>query len=577
MSATSWFDLSSIQEQINKSLQEAAKIADDASKYDILNFDEMAKREEEEEYEDCEGDDEYCQEQGNTNLNETKYGRGTVDNAGRVPNGEYTVISSVHRTQDLTTTSSDHRSFPQKTESIIEGVKKSTILSPVQLKYTGTQEHSGTSILSRASDRRNDLSGRDNDTSHDVPVEASSSSSITPFPDDSSPQFRSRISAASSTSPSNGYVTPPLTGDSYDRTFEEMDMDSNQNILNISGSQKTLTGTQPVDITTPERSSRADEEAAGDDFFGDQFNAISTIKKEKLRSSSLAPSETVVMSIALPFRAANQSPSSNLLHADSGPLNESDGNILRSSSKPQAPELGAKETRKEKKKIRKKTNKGGLDFFGMGGADYSVAQTQSSSLAAHTSSATEASSAGFSFFEPVGMLNEDSEKQCAQSSGALQSSSRPLLRLPGITFADVSARNDVSDSASVRPSAGSSISKTLFSFFDNVEDEIDSSEDPILRQVELNKSNPGPRIRPPNLASIFFYNPAPAGSQQDGDDLESHSRRGRASADVMGSSSAQSSSTNLASGSRGTVLQAVLSSFRDQEVRRTTLSYTEFS
>jgi hypothetical protein len=113
-----------------------------------------------------------------------------------------------------------------------------------------------------------------------------------------------------------------------------------------------------------------------------------------------------------------------------------------------------------------------------------------------------------------------------------------------------------------------------------VEDEIDSSEDPILRQVELNKSNPGPRIRPPNLASIFFYNPAPAGSQQDGDDLEGHDRtssmpggrgRGRASADVTGSSSAQSSSADPASGSRGSVLQAILSSFRDHEVHGTML------
>ena len=579
MSATSWFDLSSIQEQINKSLQEAAKIADEASKYDILNFDEMAKREEEEEYEDCEGDDEYCQEQGNTNVNGTRYGSGALDNAGRVPNAEYTVISSVHRTQDLATTSSDHRSFPQKTESIIEVVKKSTIISPVQLRYTDTQENSGTSILSRASDRRNDLSGGDNDISHDVPIEAPSSCTMTSFPDDLSPQFRSRIPFVSSTSPSNGYVTPPLTGDSYDRTLEEMDMDSNQNILNIS---------KAVDITTPDRPSRLDEEEAGDDFFGDQFNAISTIKKEKLRSSSVAvaPSETAVMSIALPLRAANQSPPSYLLHADGGPLYESDGSTLRSSSKLQGPELGAKETRKEKKKIRKKTNKGGLDFFGMGGADSGVAQTQSSSLAAHTPSANEASSAGFSFFEPVGMLNEDSDKQCAQSSSALQSTSRPLLRLPGITFADVSTRSDVSASASVRPSAGSSISKTLFSFFDNVEDEIDSSEDPILRQVELNKSNPGPRIRPSNLASIFFYNPAPAGSQQDGDDLEGHDRtssvpggrgRGRASGDVMGSSSAQSSSADPASGSRGSVLQTILSSFRDQEVYGTMLSYTEHS
>ena len=61
MSGTSWFDLASIQEQINKSIQEAAKIAEDASKYDILNFDEMAKQEDEEEEDedDLESDQNY--------------------------------------------------------------------------------------------------------------------------------------------------------------------------------------------------------------------------------------------------------------------------------------------------------------------------------------------------------------------------------------------------------------------------------------------------------------------------------------------------------------------------------------
>jgi hypothetical protein len=51
MSGTSWFDLGSIQDQINKSIQEAAKIAEEASKYDILNFDGMAEQDEDEERE----------------------------------------------------------------------------------------------------------------------------------------------------------------------------------------------------------------------------------------------------------------------------------------------------------------------------------------------------------------------------------------------------------------------------------------------------------------------------------------------------------------------------------------------
>ena len=59
MSGTSWFDLSSIQDQINKSIQEAAKLAEDASKYDILNFDAMAEQEAEEEERDYDSGDEW--------------------------------------------------------------------------------------------------------------------------------------------------------------------------------------------------------------------------------------------------------------------------------------------------------------------------------------------------------------------------------------------------------------------------------------------------------------------------------------------------------------------------------------
>ena len=571
MSGTSWFDLSSIQEQINKSLQEAAKIADDASKYDILNFDEMAKREEEEEDEDCEGDDEHYQEQASTHYEETSYNRNSRPlNIGRkAPNEKFDLVNTepnIHRIQGLANASSDHRSFPTKSQPIIEGTKKAALLSPVQLRFKTAQESAVASISSRASDRRNEYSGVENDTVYDARAEASSFPLTTPLPDDSCPQFHTKTSDASFTLSTNGYVTPPLSS----RAFEEVNLDggtSDQSMLLIPESQKNFTDTQVVGVTTHVGTPRFDEEVAGDDFFGNQFNSISTIKKEKLRSSSSAPSDAVLMSIAMPLRAGPLSPQT----ADNQPRHYNSANNFRSSSKSQCLELITNEVRKEKKKTRKKTNKGGLDFFGMGSADSGVVQIQSSSLPMHSSSASEPNSSGFSFFEPVGMLNEDSDKCCLQSATAVQSSIRPLLRLPGITFADVATRGDMNDSTSVRPSTGSSITKTLFSFFDNVEDEIDSSEDPILRQVELNKSNPGPRVRPHNLSSMFFYSPASAGNQEDGDDLESHSRtsstvggRGRISVDAMGgtlSGGADSAGEPIRSN-----VQTIFSLVRDREV-----------
>ena len=595
MSATSWFDLSSIQEQINKSLQEAVKIADDASKYDILNFDEMAKREEEEENEDCEGDDEYNREQLDSNFDYRNDDGSVLNNLEKVSRGNFDAVNfknTANRMKDLTNTSSDHRSFPRKTQSIIGSATNLSVLSPEQLKYTTATGSTVAPTSSRASDRRNEYPGRDDDMFHDARPEASSFPSITPFSEDFSSQSRLKTTDAS------GYVTPPITGESNNWALEEGDTDGaiamrNQNVQLTSESQKDSFDTQGVGVlvSTPLKSDIFDEEEAGDDFFGNQFNAISTIKKEKLRPSSSTPSDTVIMSIAKPLQAGLTSPyNDDISHADSESVphrgsNASNFNSHSSFLKSDRLNLVKNEARKEKKKSRKnKTNKGGLDFFGMGGADSSVAQLLSSSSSSqsmqHPSVASEPSSSssgtGFSFFEPVGMLNDDSDKYCPQLSSTVQSqsNSRPLLRLPGITFADVATRSDMNDSASSsRPSASTSMSKTLFSFFDNVENEIDSSEDPILRQVELNKSNPGPRLKPPNLSNIFFYSPASAGNQQDGDDVESHNRtnsvvggRGRMSEDNMGS--AHSSTVDSAAGSRVgvSILQAVLSFLRDQEV-----------
>ena len=594
MSATSWFDLSSIQEQINKSLQEAVKIADDASKYDILNFDEMAKREEEEENEDCEGDDEYNREQLDSNFDYRNDNGSVLNNMETVSRGNYDTVNfenTVNRMKDLTNTSSDHRSFPIKTQPFIGSATSLSVLSPEQLKYTTAPGSTVAVTSSRASDRRNEYPGRDDDMFYDARPEASSFPSITPFSEDSCAQLRIKTTDAS------GYVTPPLTGDSNNLALEEGDTDGaitmrNQNVQLTSESQTDSSDSQGVGVlvSTPLKSDVFHEEEAGDDFFGNQFNAISTIKKEKLRLSSSTPSDTVMMSIARPLQAGLTSPHNDMFHADGESVpprgsNANNFNSHSSSLKSERLDLVKNEARKEKKKNRKnKTNKGGLDFFGMGGADSSVAHTQSSSSSQsmqHPSMALEPSSStgsgsgtGFSFFEPVGMLNDDSDKYCPPSSSTVQSqsSSRPLLRLPGITFADTASRSDMNDSASSsRPSVGSSMSKTLFSFFDNVENEIDSSEDPILRQVELNKSNPGPRLKPPILSNIFFYGPASAGNQQDGDDLESHNRtssvvggRGRMSEDNMGS--AHSSTVDSTAGSRVSILQAVLSLLRDQEV-----------
>lgn len=607
MSATSWFDLSSIQEQINKSLQEAVKIADDASKYDILNFDEMAKREEEEENEDCEGDDEYNREQIDSNFDYRNNSGSVLNNMEIVSRGNFDTVNfenTVNRMKDLTNTSSDHRSFPGKTQSFIGSATNLLVLSPEQPKYATAPGSTVAPASSRASDRRNEYPGRVDDMFYDARPEASSFPLIIPFSEDSCAHLRIKTTDAS------GYVTPPLTVESNNWALVEGDSDGaiamrNQNLQLTSESQTDSSDTQRVGVLdlTPLKSDVFDEEEAGDDFFGNQFNAISTIKKEKLRPSSSTPSDTVMMSIARPLQAGLTSPHNDMFHADGGsvPPRGSNANNLNSHSsslKSERLDLVKNEARKDKKRSRKnKTNKGGLDFFGMGGADSSVAHTQSSSssssssqsmqhpsMALEPSSSSSGSGTGFSFFEPVGMLNDDSDKYCPPSSSAVQSqsNSRPLLRLPGITFADTATRSDMSDSASSsRPSVGSSMSKTLFSFFDNVENEIDSSEDPILRQVELNKSNPGPRVKPPILSNIFFYSPASAGNQQDGDDLESHNRtssavrgRGRMSGDNMGS--AHSSTVDSTAGSRVSILQAVLSLLRDHEVCRSVMQPLHF-
>ena len=71
-------------------------------------------------------------------------------------------------------------------------------------------------------------------------------------------------------------------------------------------------------------------------------------------------------------------------------------------------------------------------------------------------------------------------------------------------------------------SASTAAGKVLFSFFDNVEEEIDSSQDPILLQVAYNKANPHSRSQaysnPLNIFGIQFSNTVSV--QKNGHDVD---------------------------------------------------------
>jgi hypothetical protein len=484
MSGSSWFDLSSIQEQINKSLQDAAKIAEDASKYDILNFDEMAKQEGDVE-EDEEEDDEFEETkhisgesvEGFRSCDDVTFAELNVESGKILKDRTHSVHEhltphdSIHGPSDRLKLEEESR---RNIESLPEGENSCQLQSAQDCGIAG--------YASPFRDKQNALGKTESQAifSSNNLCSVESVGCATPFAD-----------------------TP--CGVHYETTRD--------------------------DITAVKASSGCVEQEAVDDFFGDQFNAIITIKAEKTRSSVTADTSATELSrenFSKPkvegrgFNASDPTSREKVIAA-SPKLPTSSHKPVQSISK--------------SKSSKKKKNKGGLDFFGMGGDETATASLPSSSSEQSDLACKAASDTTYSFFEPIGMLNDDQvESQKTNDSvigqedspypqflGVIDSSVNRLpQRLPGIVFPTTAGRNGSSDST---PIIGAAAGKSLFSFFDNVEDEIDSNEDPILRQVALNITNPRPKgWTQINNNSVGVPNPLSSSGFPRGErDIENHS------------------------------------------------------
>jgi hypothetical protein len=491
MSGSSWFDLSSIQEQINKSLQDAAKIAEDASKYDILNFDEMAKQEGEVEEDDDE-DDEF-EENKHYSRESAEEFSGCAD----VTFAELDVESSkilkdrrhyVHEHLTPHNSShgpSDHLKLDEEPRRNIE----SMFGGETSCQLQSAQDSGIAGYASPFRDKQNASSKTDSQaiTSFNILCSVESVGCATPFAD-----------------------TP--CGVLYETSRD--------------------------DITAVKASSGPVELESVDDFFGDQFNAIITIKAEKTRTSVTTDTSATELSrenISKPkvegrgFNASDPSSREKIISAP-----------------PQYPTSLHKSVQSisKNKSSKKKKNKGGLDFFGMGGDEAATVPLPASSIEQSDLACKAASDTTYSFFEPVGMLNDDEVESLKSSDNVLGQEDSPYpqflgvidssvnrlpQRLPGIVFPTTAVRNSNSDSMSI---VGATAGKSLFSYFDNVEDEIDSNEDPILRQVALNITNPRPKgWTQINNNPVGVFIPLSSSGRPRGErDFENHSAGNRSTA-----------------------------------------------
>ena len=487
MSGTSWFDLASIQEQINKSIQEAAKIAEDASKYDILNFDEMAKREDEDEDEDEDDEDEEDLE------SDQNYDAKVSDLKAQTHyrSHESTKASSILYQGFCDEDDEDRTSnvFDQKQHILANKIE------PIQLfnEGSGISElpPSSTAFDGSIEVSRDDAAARNKPhADFDFPLKSASLR-----PANGSGTEKLVISTGNSVGTSSSFIAP-----SVNHFTLNCSIDSESTLTTLRGAALTnneadgdlrlVTDSDDKDYPATALNSEIANNDAADDFFGNQFNGINTIKKDKLRSIS-----------GFDYRNA---PSMIEFDGPSSPsiADVSDGNDaatrhrkLDAAQKRDAVTIHADQIhikKSKKKKIRKK--KGSLDFFGMGGDDAAVDAAVTAApptVPSHRDAVPDPKVSEFSLFEPVGMLNYDALERVeergkaahTESEGdsyysALSSMSRLPQRLPGITFIGMMGRTDDSND------------KALFSFFDNVEEEIDSNEDPILKQVALNNSNP---------------------------------------------------------------------------------------
>jgi hypothetical protein len=346
MSGTSWFDLTSIQDQINKSIQEAAKIAEEASKYDILNFDGMAEQDEDEEREYDSEEEELQTPSTNAKSSDidTNYAAKTQrspdvernafrsESVNQTPVAHKDSSSPISSTHQIVKTEAsinksvsfddddddddDNADFP----TVMNGrsdihVKAGDIQLPsfdLGTPYTPVHDYrrekleedhhdveslKGSSVLMPVSATNGLKPSRSVPVPHIVPL----STSLPSNGDDTSDLVSDTSSPQKKSLPSkNVDGVQKLVSNSDDRNehkfndtgshFQEISLNS---VYTAENKQK---GVGIVDYAvTPSSSYRsADEsvsevvvtEGLADDFFGDQFKNIGTVKKEKLASST---------------------------------------------------------------------------------------------------------------------------------------------------------------------------------------------------------------------------------------------------------------------------------------------------
>lgn len=343
MSGTSWFDLTAIQDQINKSIQEAAKIAEEASKYDILNFDGMAELDEDEEREYDSEEEEFLQIASNGDA-DANYVTKTKEES---PDIGKKLFSDENRTQ----TPVALQSIGPSTASIPQNVK----IEPAFNKSMSF-DFDDNDIFSTVVNGQNDINCQKKGMDAQLPspslipsIDIESDykkekledgnygkelfkgleSSLPIVPHDTKPLRPtvqhvpstplSSISGISSpdsvsnpsfpqnkTSPfknTEGVQKLASNSDSYDENespdigsnFEEISL--NVNTVDIAENNEKAGN---VDIAVPSSSRPTGEsvlevvqtEGIADDFFGDQFNNINTTKKEKQTPSSTFSSQS---------------------------------------------------------------------------------------------------------------------------------------------------------------------------------------------------------------------------------------------------------------------------------------------
>ena len=535
MSGTSWFDLSSIQDQINKSIQEATKLAEDASKYDILNFDAMAKQEAEEDERDYDSGDEQDTVSNSKSL--TTAVIHSNDHYGWNDAKKFDALVRDALDIDGSGIEADTQENTDSSLSYLEELQSKPSSTPE------TQSAAGSTLGNNFDTKRSNHSvyQRVNESSLYLP------SSSSPFPsyadvdlhgEDSedlcnrrslSPGHENDIVSASLTPPFDSAIKS--ASDSEDRdNSTEWDHTISNRVISFSTTTSKLRMT-PHDNqefkSTPTKTDSVVEDV-GDDFFGDQFNCINTIKKDKLPRSSSYVSDTQESSSFMNNKSSIKIQKAEYSNNDNNQTDSLLSSTTRFSHKERdSPVLSSTTSStnittvphvERKKKKKKERKKGSLDFFGMSSTVASVGPVNVSSTGGES---TDVKS--FSLFESIGILNNEVEETkfdetmynhekkklsiLSGSDNVFSSETRLPQRLPGLIFTNnnSNSNNNYIDHGGILSLANvsTSASKALFSFFDNVEDEINSEEDPILRQVAFNKANPNTRSESSSYSKVL--------------------------------------------------------------------------